>query len=125
MKPLKLELQAFGPYVERQTVDFEKLAQSGIFLIKGNTGSDAGEDTDPLLFQQLQADAARDAEGRREPAGEMASAARILKALILDRGRIIRVPRPRRRLQGIVVRGSRVFVADHHRERRAAGVSVL
>ena len=39
MKPLKLELQAFGPYVERQTVDFEKLAQSGIFLIKGNTGS--------------------------------------------------------------------------------------
>ena len=39
MKPLKLELQAFGPYVERQTVDFEKLSQSGIFLIKGNTGS--------------------------------------------------------------------------------------
>ncbi len=39
MRPLKLELQAFGPYVEKQTVDFEKLSQNGIFLIKGNTGS--------------------------------------------------------------------------------------
>ena len=33
MKPLFLEIQAFGPYVEKQTVDFEKLGQKGIFLI--------------------------------------------------------------------------------------------
>ena len=39
MRPLKLELQAFGPFVQKQTVDFEKLSQSGIFLIKGATGS--------------------------------------------------------------------------------------
>lgn len=39
MKPIKLELQAFGPFVEKQTVDFEKLGKNGIFLIKGDTGS--------------------------------------------------------------------------------------
>ena len=50
MKPLKLELQAFGPYVERQIVDFEKLAQSGIFLIKGNTGSGKTTIFDAMTF---------------------------------------------------------------------------
>ena len=35
MKPLKLELQAFGPYVEKQIIDFEKLSEKGMFLIKG------------------------------------------------------------------------------------------
>ena len=50
MKPLKLELQAFGPYVERQTVDFEKLAKSGIFLIKGNTGSGKTTIFDAMTF---------------------------------------------------------------------------
>ena len=39
MKPLYLEMQAFGPYKDRQTVDFEKLSETGIFLIKGPTGS--------------------------------------------------------------------------------------
>ena len=39
MRPLKLELQAFGPFVGKQTVDFEKLSRNGIFLIKGTTGS--------------------------------------------------------------------------------------
>lgn len=39
MKPLHLEFQAFGPYKGKEYVDFEKLANSGIFLIKGPTGS--------------------------------------------------------------------------------------
>ncbi|MCQ2432530.1 MAG: SMC family ATPase [Clostridia bacterium] len=39
MKPLYLEIQAFGPFVEKQIIDFEKLGENGIFLIKGNTGS--------------------------------------------------------------------------------------
>ena len=30
MKPLLLELQAFGPYADRQTIDFEKLARNGV-----------------------------------------------------------------------------------------------
>lgn len=39
MKPLKLVMQAFGPYPNREEVDFEYLSQAGIFLIKGPTGS--------------------------------------------------------------------------------------
>ena len=50
MKPLKLELQAFGPYVEKQTVDFEKLSNKGIFLIKGITGSGKTAIFDAMTF---------------------------------------------------------------------------
>lgn len=39
MKPIYLEFQAFGPYRGVEKVDFEKLSRSGIFLIKGPTGS--------------------------------------------------------------------------------------
>lgn len=38
MKPLWIEFQAFGPYLERQMVDFEKTAAQGLFLICGKTG---------------------------------------------------------------------------------------
>jgi exonuclease SbcC len=39
MIPIKLVFQAFGPYVRRQEVDFQKFADSGVFLIHGITGS--------------------------------------------------------------------------------------
>lgn len=50
MKPLKLELQAFGPYVGRQTIDFQKLAEKGMFLIKGPTGSGKTTIFDAMTF---------------------------------------------------------------------------
>lgn len=39
MKPYRLEMQAFGPYLHKTEVDFEKLHASGLFLITGATGS--------------------------------------------------------------------------------------
>lgn len=39
MKPLKLVMQAFGPYPGREEIDFCERARAGIFLIKGPTGS--------------------------------------------------------------------------------------
>ena len=38
MKPLRLELVAFGAYAEKCVIDFEKL-HSGLFLLTGPTGS--------------------------------------------------------------------------------------
>ncbi|MDD5791403.1 MAG: SMC family ATPase [Erysipelotrichaceae bacterium] len=39
MKPLYLEMSAFGPYADKVAVDFKKLGDDGIFLITGATGA--------------------------------------------------------------------------------------
>lgn len=39
MKPITIEFTCFGPYMERQFVDFTELEQSGLFLICGETGA--------------------------------------------------------------------------------------
>ncbi len=38
MRPLSLEIEAFGPFVKRQRIDFSRLGR-GLFLISGDTGS--------------------------------------------------------------------------------------
>jgi len=39
MRPLKLSMTAFGPYVNETVIDFEKLGDRGIYLITGDTGA--------------------------------------------------------------------------------------
>lgn len=39
MRPITLEINAFGPYAGRETVDFTLLGQSGLFLVAGDTGA--------------------------------------------------------------------------------------
>ncbi|MCR5743360.1 MAG: SMC family ATPase [Lachnospiraceae bacterium] len=39
MKPIELVIQAFGPYKDREVIDFEELNRRGMVLIKGPTGS--------------------------------------------------------------------------------------
>jgi DNA repair protein SbcC/Rad50 len=38
MRPIKVEFQAFGPYVGHEMVDFENISEKGLFLICGKTG---------------------------------------------------------------------------------------
>lgn len=38
MRPRRLEITAFGPFAETETVDFDALAGSGVFLVSGPTG---------------------------------------------------------------------------------------
>lgn len=39
MKPIKLEMSAFGAYADRAEIDFTRYAENGLFLITGPTGS--------------------------------------------------------------------------------------
>lgn len=50
MRPISLELCAFGPYLATQRVDFERLGEHGLFLIHGRTGSGKSSVLDALCF---------------------------------------------------------------------------
>jgi len=39
MIPVRLELEGFGPYVERQEIDFTRFFAAGLVLIRGETGA--------------------------------------------------------------------------------------
>ncbi|MEH6989915.1 SMC family ATPase [Cytobacillus firmus] len=39
MKPLKLKMQAFGPYADSESIDFTELGNRTMFVISGKTGS--------------------------------------------------------------------------------------
>ncbi len=50
MKPLKLILQAFGPFAEQQTIDFTELGSNPLFLINGPTGAGKSSILDAICF---------------------------------------------------------------------------
>lgn len=50
MRPLLLELSAFGPFADRQQVDFEALGDHPLFLINGPTGSGKTTLLDAICF---------------------------------------------------------------------------
>jgi DNA repair exonuclease SbcCD ATPase subunit len=50
MHPISLEFQAFGPYKGHETINFRDLAQNGLFLICGETGSGKTMILDAITF---------------------------------------------------------------------------
>ena len=50
MKPLCLTMEAFGPYAQKEVIDFRKLGDKSFFLITGPTGSGKTSILDALTF---------------------------------------------------------------------------
>ena len=50
MRPIKLELSAFGPYKDKVEINFDKVGSQGIFLITGDTGSGKTTIFDGICF---------------------------------------------------------------------------
>lgn len=50
MKPLRLTISAFGPYIQKQEIDFTTLPKSGIYLITGDTGAGKTTIFDAMMF---------------------------------------------------------------------------
>ena len=91
----------------------------------GNSGVGKSSILNALAPQQLQTDAARDAERRGQPPGKMSAARSVLRAAELDLRGIVRVAGAGDIHQIFIVAGARIRVADDGRERRAAGPAVL
>ncbi|MCK3770093.1 SMC family ATPase [Microbacterium aerolatum] len=50
MRLHRLEIEGFGPFLDRQTVDFDRFAEDGIFLIAGRTGTGKSSILDAVCF---------------------------------------------------------------------------
>lgn len=50
MRLHRLEIEGFGPFLDRQTIDFDRFADDGIFLIAGRTGAGKSSILDAVCF---------------------------------------------------------------------------
>ena len=50
MRLHRLQVQAFGPFAELQQVDFDALAEGGLFLLHGPTGAGKTSVLDAVCF---------------------------------------------------------------------------
>lgn len=50
MTPIKLTMQAFGPYCHKEVIDFSAFAGSGLFLVSGDTGAGKTTIFDGIVF---------------------------------------------------------------------------
>jgi exonuclease SbcC len=64
MKPIILEMQAFGPFAHRQVIDFRELGERTFFLIHGPTGSGKTTILDGICYALFGDSSGGEREGR-------------------------------------------------------------
>ena len=82
MKPLKLILQAFGPFVKTEQIDFSALGSNPLFLINGPTGAGKSSILDAICFALFGQTTGAEREGSQMRCDN--AAADLLTEVILD-----------------------------------------
>jgi exonuclease SbcC len=128
MRLHRLEITAFGPFAGTETVDFDALADGGLFLFTGPTGAGKTSVLDAACFALYgQVPGARGGSRglRSDHAGEGVAPEVVLEVSLRGRRlRLTRSPqweRPKRRGSGTLTEQSRV----HLQERSPAGWTTL
>ena len=83
-----------------------------------------GANAHPLIFQPLPAQAACDAQGGGQSAGEMATASRVLEAPVFDLSSVVGMAWPGAVFQILIIPGPGVGVADDGGDGCAGGEAV-
>jgi len=109
VKPLRVELEAFGSFADREAVDFESLGGQRLFLIHGPTGAGKSTILEAICFALYGTPAGADASAlhlrSQHAAPERSTRVTLWFALGDTRYRIERTPRqlrPKKRGEGFV-----------------------
>jgi len=65
MRPLRLEMRAFGPYAGSQELDFTELADNRLFLITGPTGAGKSTILDAICFALYGKTSGKERDGKQ------------------------------------------------------------
>ncbi|MHA7207511.1 AAA family ATPase [Arthrobacter sp. MDT1-65] len=114
-----LEIQAFGPFADRQSVDFDTLSAQGLFLLNGPTGAGKSSVLDAVCFALYgSVPGARQAAKRlrSDHAAESVAPEVSLEFSVADRRfRVVRSPawdRPSRRGGGTTTEQARTLLSE-------------
>ena len=101
MKPILLEMHAFGPFAHKQVIDFRELGDRNFFLIHGPTGSGKTTILDGICYALFGDSSGGEREGRQmrshHAGNETLTEVSLDFALGVDRYRIKRIPEQMRK----------------------------
>ena len=103
MRPILLEMEAFGSYAAKTVIDFEKIQQN-LFLVSGNTGSGKSTIFDAICFALYGEGSASDGKAGIEFQSQYSSIETVpeVKFIFEDKGKrytIIRIPKHLRKVK--------------------------
>lgn len=100
MRPITLEMEAFGPYAQREVVDFKAFNRDGIFLITGPTGAGKTTIFDAIIYvlYGVSSGALRDGDSFRSDHAEMERLTSVILSFEL-RGETYKVKRVPKQLR--------------------------